>query len=65
MIEKTQKTVQRKILCPRCGELTRWEDNPTRPFCSERCQMVDLGSWAEEKYRIPTEEAPGMEDSEE
>jgi hypothetical protein len=27
--------------------------NPFRPFCSERCQMVDLGTWASEKYRIP------------
>ena len=26
--------------------------NPFRPFCSERCQMVDLGTWASEKYRI-------------
>ncbi len=29
-----------------------WEENPWRPFCSERCKMVDLGRWAMEDYRI-------------
>jgi len=27
--------------------------NRFRPFCSERCQMVDLGTWAGEGYRVP------------
>ncbi len=31
--------------------------NRFRPFCSERCQMVDLGSWAAERYRIPDAES--------
>jgi endogenous inhibitor of DNA gyrase (YacG/DUF329 family) len=38
--------------------MTHWEDNPWRPFCSERCKMVDLGHWTLEQYRIsgkPTE----------
>ncbi|HYH40417.1 MAG TPA: DNA gyrase inhibitor YacG, partial [Burkholderiales bacterium] len=30
--------------------------SPFRPFCSERCKMVDLGAWATESYRIPVEE---------
>jgi len=30
-----------------------WEENPHRPFCCERCQLVDLGSWTEGRYRIP------------
>jgi hypothetical protein len=29
------------------------EANKYRPFCSERCQQIDLGAWAEEKYTIP------------
>jgi hypothetical protein len=33
-----------------------WRDNPHRPFCSERCRLVDLGTWAQERYRIPAEE---------
>ena len=31
-------------------------ENRFRPFCSERCRMVDLGSWAGESYRIPGED---------
>ena len=27
-------------------------DNPARPFCSERCKLIDLGGWAEERYSI-------------
>ena len=30
--------------------------NPYRPFCSERCKMIDLGAWATESYRIPVPE---------
>jgi len=28
-------------------------NNPNRPFCSKRCQVMDLGAWAEERCRIP------------
>ena len=41
-----------EIKCPQCGKLVRWQDNPDRPFCSERCRLVDLGRWADESYRI-------------
>lgn len=44
--------------CPRCGEPSQWEDNPYRPFCSERCKLIDLGAWANEDYRLPTQDAP-------
>lgn len=46
-------------LCPHCKAVTPWEGNPWRPFCSERCKMVDLGLWTLEQYRIagkPAEE---------
>ncbi|MCC6765794.1 MAG: DNA gyrase inhibitor YacG [Deltaproteobacteria bacterium] len=39
--------------CPTCRSGVRWEDNPHRPFCSERCQLADLGGWVTEQYRIP------------
>jgi endogenous inhibitor of DNA gyrase (YacG/DUF329 family) len=42
-----------RIRCPVCSELTTWEENPWRPFCSERCKLIDLGKWAAEEYRIP------------
>jgi hypothetical protein len=44
----------RKVPCPSCGEPAVFEPfNPFRPFCSERCRLIDLGSWAAESYRIP------------
>ena len=54
----------KQILCAQCGELTTWEGNPWRPFCSERCKLIDLGAWAEGKYAIPTEDAPGTDEEE-
>ncbi len=44
-----------KIKCPLCGKITTWEENPWRPFCSERCKLIDLGRWASEEYRIEGE----------
>lgn len=41
-----------KIKCPKCKLEVSWEDNKWRPFCSERCKMIDLGTWANEDYRI-------------
>ncbi len=45
----------RRVRCPQCRQKTDWHDNPWRPFCSERCQLIDLGAWAEERYGIPGE----------
>jgi hypothetical protein len=42
-----------QIKCPQCSEPTTWQENPHRPFCSDRCQLIDLGQWADESYRIP------------
>jgi uncharacterized protein len=44
--------------CPTCGKPVKWEDNPTRPFCSERCKLIDFGRWANEEYRVPVAETP-------
>ncbi|TKB93977.1 MAG: DNA gyrase inhibitor YacG [Nitrospira sp.] len=41
------------MTCPLCHQPSTWESNPWRPFCSEHCQMADLGAWATERYRIP------------
>ncbi len=43
------------VKCPTCSKETAWEDNPHRPFCSERCRLIDLGQWLEERYRISGE----------
>jgi len=47
----------RLVSCPRCGTQVAWSPgNPYRPFCSERCKLIDLGDWAMEKYRVSVEE---------
>jgi len=47
------------IACPTCGEPAAWTPvNRWRPFCSERCKLIDLGQWATEKYRVPVAENP-------
>ncbi|TMA81639.1 MAG: DNA gyrase inhibitor YacG [Deltaproteobacteria bacterium] len=43
--------------CPTCHEAVVWEANPFRPFCSERCRLIDLGAWVTERYRVPGEPA--------
>lgn len=43
-----------KISCPICGKEKTWHtDNPFKPFCSERCKLIDLGEWASDERRIP------------
>jgi len=42
------------VPCPRCGAPAPYSpDNAWRPFCSERCRLIDLGNWAAEAYRVP------------
>jgi endogenous inhibitor of DNA gyrase (YacG/DUF329 family) len=50
-------TPLRKVKCPRCGEDSVFApENKFRPFCSERCSLIDLGQWANEDFRIPTQD---------
>lgn len=57
-----------KVSCPICGRrmegqtLAEW---PAFPFCSARCQTIDLGRWLGETYRIPAEEPEDQQASEE
>lgn len=44
-----------RINCPICKNSTTWEENPWRPFCSERCKLIDLGKWASDEYGIEGE----------
>jgi endogenous inhibitor of DNA gyrase (YacG/DUF329 family) len=44
----------RIVPCPQCGGPSRYESaNRWRPFCSERCRMIDLGAWASDSYVVP------------
>jgi len=42
--------------CPTCVKPIEWQDNPWRPFCSERCKLIDFSRWANEEYRVPGKE---------
>ncbi len=55
----------RTFPCPRCGKPLTWEGNEFRPFCSERCKMIDLGAWANDEYKLPTQDAPQADGSRE
>ncbi|MBI2487551.1 MAG: DNA gyrase inhibitor YacG [Deltaproteobacteria bacterium] len=44
-----------QVTCPRCAKLVQWERKEWRPFCSERCKLLDLGAWASERFRVPEE----------
>ncbi|MBU3915752.1 DNA gyrase inhibitor YacG, partial [bacterium] len=35
------------VKCPTCEKKAVWKGNPHRPFCSERCRLIDLGKWAD------------------
>jgi len=54
---------QRTVPCPVCGKASPFTpDNPYRPFCSQRCKLIDLGQWANEEYRVPEQEKPLPDD---
>lgn len=44
------------VKCPTCKQAVPWVAvNQFKPFCSERCQLIDLGDWATEAHKIPGE----------
>lgn len=48
----------KRVKCPNCGRDVDWShQSVSRPFCSERCRLVDLGAWLSEKHAIPAEPA--------
>ena len=56
----------KKVPCPRCGRPAVFSpDNKWRPFCSERCKMIDLGKWAAEDYRVEGKDEKPPENPEE
>jgi endogenous inhibitor of DNA gyrase (YacG/DUF329 family) len=47
----------RTVTCPTCQRKVAWSpDSPFRPFCSERCRLIDLGAWVSEERSIPGDE---------
>ena len=45
-----------RFFCPICKKDAA-RDSSYFPFCSKRCQLLDLGAWASERYSVPVEEA--------
>jgi len=48
--------------CPTCGKPVEWKDNLFRPFCSERCKLLDFGRWVSEEYSVPGAPLPTEHD---
>ncbi|MBT9456875.1 MAG: DNA gyrase inhibitor YacG [Burkholderiaceae bacterium] len=53
MTTETSSPAPRIVRCPTCGgDSVFAPQNTWRPFCSERCRMIDLGAWASESFRV-------------
>ncbi|WP_342031886.1 DNA gyrase inhibitor YacG [Neisseria sp. Marseille-Q2251] len=51
------------VKCPACQKSVIWnEESKYRPFCSQRCRLIDLGEWAQEKYTVAAEEDDSLSD---
>ncbi|EEZ74732.1 DNA gyrase inhibitor YacG [Neisseria meningitidis] len=51
MAESRQTRLQ--VKCPTCQTAVVWKpENAFRPFCSQRCKLIDLGGWADGKYTV-------------
>jgi endogenous inhibitor of DNA gyrase (YacG/DUF329 family) len=49
----TGKDQTHSVNCPNCGSPVEWSAAQRwRPFCSERCKLIDLGSWFDESNSI-------------
>lgn len=47
------------VQCPTCKMEVVWSsENSYKPFCSQRCKLIDLGDWATEAHKIPGEVNP-------
>lgn len=56
----------RQVQCPSCRKPVAWcAASAFKPFCSDRCRLLDLGAWASEKYAIPAASPPDMEEFDE
>ncbi|MDH3830123.1 MAG: DNA gyrase inhibitor YacG [Gammaproteobacteria bacterium] len=63
----TGKNQAHSVNCPTCGSPVEWTAAQRwRPFCCERCKLIDLGSWFDESNRIAGDsESPASPEHEE
>lgn len=57
VIWRLNRFVMPVVKCPRCGKNKEFSGNEFRPFCSERCKLLDFGAWVDEEYSLPSETA--------
>jgi endogenous inhibitor of DNA gyrase (YacG/DUF329 family) len=58
-----ERAVAQRLTCPTCRRAIEWSEQfPQRPFCSERCRLIDLGAWLSEQHAIPGDPAAGPSD---
>jgi endogenous inhibitor of DNA gyrase (YacG/DUF329 family) len=50
-----------RVNCPTCQRELDWQIAPFRPFCSERCRLIDLGAWLAERHAIAGDAVAGQE----
>jgi endogenous inhibitor of DNA gyrase (YacG/DUF329 family) len=55
-MEKNIMNKKLSVKCPYCATIFSYYDSEFRPFCSERCKMIDLGHWFKETYAVPTKD---------
>lgn len=49
------------VNCPTCNKSIPWsKESEWRPFCCERCKLIDLGAWFEEEHKISEPADPDM-----
>ena len=58
-----KKNKNLKIKCPKCKKVFKYYDSEFRPFCTEKCKMIDLGKWMSEEYSISSPIDTDVEDS--
>ncbi len=44
---------QLTVTCPKCQKKFDYYSSEFRPFCCEKCRMIDLGHWLNESYTVP------------
>ncbi len=51
------------VKCPTCKQKVAWKpESAFRPFCSDRCRLIDLGAWADESYKVAASDAEPLSD---
>jgi uncharacterized protein len=44
-----------QVVCPTCKKKFDYFSSDFRPFCTDRCRLIDLGQWLDESYTVPVE----------